>query len=304
MMSRRMGLSLKALCGTVMLAAFAVVVLAFQPNDAAAAHQRARTSVSLSTFPMPFGYVKSPGSKACADGRRIVLFEQLGANQRPRSDRRIATVVDYRYHGGDQWRAKSVHGAAKLYAEAIPTSRCEGARSTTASTPAPGVGGGYGACPDPNPVGYHCYLPQIHLDTRSCPSFSRAHGDCDGVTWIKRLTAHDDLLWQTCCGHANFHWNGADGGFRDAALYVYDDQGDHALKGYLEGSATSPVSDRFSIRDAWDTETPGTHWCTEDLQGAYAGDPGGPLHLNFVNGTFGADVYIEGYLVLKGHGCG
>ena len=278
--------------------------LAEHSTDAAAAGPRAKTSVSLNTSPQPFGYVKSPTPRACAKGRRIAIFEQLGANQRPRTDRRIATAVTYRYHGRFQWKTKSVD-AARLYAKAEPVPRCKGARSKTVSTPAPGAGGNWGTCPDPHPLAAHaCHLPEVHLDSSSCASFGAAHGDCDGNTWIQRLTASDDLFWQTCCFHANFHWNGAADGERGAALYVYDDHGDHALKGYLEGSVPNPGSDRFAIRDAWSTEAPGTHWCTEDIQGSSAGGSGGPLRLDFVNGVFGADVYIKGWLVQKGHGCG
>ncbi len=298
-----MGLSLKPLIAAAALAAFAAGGLAVHSTDAAAAGQRARTSVSLNTSPKPFGYVKSPRPKACSEGRRIAIYEQLGANQRPRSDRRIATAVAYRYHGSFQWQTKSVE-AAELYARANPVPGCTGARSKTVSTPAPGAGGTWGTCPNPDPAGHSCILPEVHLDTRSCPSFGAAHGDCDGNTWIKRLTADDDLLWQTCCGHANFHWNGAADGERGAALYVYDDHGYHPLRGYLEGSVSNPASDRFVIRDAWSTEDPDTHWCTEDVWGRRAGESGGPLRLDFVNGVFGADVYIKGYLVQKGHGCG
>ena len=65
----------------------------------------------------------------------------------------------------------------------------------------------------------------------------------------------------------------------------------------------SPNSDRFSVVNAWSNEV-SDKWCTEDIAGSRAGDPGGPLSINFVNGFLGADVYLKGFLVQKGHGCG
>ncbi len=120
-----MTLSLKPLIAATALAACGTVGLAEHSTDAAAAGPRAKTSVSLNTSPQPFGYVKSPTPRACAEGRRIAIFEQLGANQRPRTDRRIATAVTYRYHGRFQWKTKSVD-AARLYAKADPMPRCTG----------------------------------------------------------------------------------------------------------------------------------------------------------------------------------
>ena len=201
---------------------------------------------------------------------------------------------------------------ADLYAKAKATPRCKPVRSKTVSTqaaestapgaPAPGSAGGWGTCPDPNDRS--CSIPRLHFDdsTNWCADWNNAHGDCDGVTGLKRLTTGDDLLWQTCCQFANFHWNGTEGGFRGAALYVRDDHGDHALRGYLEGSLPGPGSNRFSIKDAWNTEDPNSHWCTQDLQGAKPGDPGAPFDFDFEGGFIGADVYLSGYLVKKGCG--
>ena len=282
-----------------------IVGLAFAAGTAASDHG-AKTRVSLNAFPKPFGQVQSPKPRACAEGRRIMVFEQRGAKQRPRSDRLVVTTKTYRYHGGYQWQAKGVQ-EAHLYAKAKGTAGCHAARSKTVgaqppASPAPGSGGGWGTCPDPNDR--TCYLPRIHFDdgTNYCANWNSAHGDCDGVTWLKRLTTGDDLLWQTCCQFANFHWNGNEGGFRGAALYVNDDKGSHALRGYLEGSLPGPGSDRFSIRDAWNTEAPDSHWCTQDLQGTKAGDPGGPLSFDFEGGFVGADIYLDGWLVRKGCG--
>ena len=281
------------------LASLAALFLAVLPHDVAAAGKPGTTKLSIHTAPKPYGYVKSSRPKECASGREIALFA-------PRSgrDERVATVTSYRYHGDYQWQAEPA-SEPRLYARASRTPACDAARSEGAAVEPPGAGTGsaWGTCPDPQPKTFECILPQIHLDSDWCPSFRSAHGDCNGNTWLKRLTADDDLLWQTCCFHANFHWNGDYDGFRGAALYVNDDKGDHSLRGYLEGSVPSANSDRFTIRDAWSIRDPGRHWCTPDIAGKAAGTDGAPLKLNFVNGTFGADVYIEGWLYLKGHGC-
>lgn len=298
-----MSLTVKTLIGATALALLAAITLLVAQDDAAAAGKRAGTTITLNTFPKPFGAVKSSRPKACADGRRIAIFEQRGAHQRPRSDKRVATTTSYRYHGAYQWKANPGR-VGKLYAIASQTPRCKGAHSKTVGTPAP-RGGNATGCPSPASYAHDCVLPDIHFDDSYyyCASFTSAHGDCDGKTDIKRYSASDDLHWQTCCTYANFHWSGQEDGPRYAALWVYDDRGGHATKAYLEGTVPGPGSNRFSVIHAWTDEVP-DKWCTQDRAGSSAGDPGGPLKLKFDSGSLGADVYISGFLVKPGYGCG
>jgi hypothetical protein len=57
-------------------------------------------------------------------------------------------------------------------------------------------------------------------------------------------------------------------------------------------------SPRFSVSLAYALEWPHpfVRWLTPDLPGIPAGEPGGPLSIDFKNGYIGADVYIKGYL--------
>ena len=57
-------------------------------------------------------------------------------------------------------------------------------------------------------------------------------------------------------------------------------------------------SPNYTIEDAYSAKwsNPGIHFYTPDLKGVIAGQMGGPLWINFVNGRLGATVHLHGFL--------
>jgi hypothetical protein len=100
--------------------------------SAGAGTGRAETTVTIRTQNGDFwGYVNSPRPKKCADGRKIVLFKQVGAEQDPRVDQRIAD--DTASLNGDryEWNTSNTGKFGKFYARAGKTDDCKGDTSKT-----------------------------------------------------------------------------------------------------------------------------------------------------------------------------
>jgi Ca2+-binding RTX toxin-like protein len=135
----------------------------------------------------------------------------------------------------------------------------------------------------------------LHLDvTLPCSSYTAGVGACIG------RTAYANLGWQVPVVDlpllfAGFQWLPRGGakytGYTNAKLGV--------PAGQLQGTVPSPGSADYSIELAYTLEWahPTIRWFTPRQPGVRAGQLGGPLYLNFVNGIVGADMYIDGYLV-------
>jgi len=93
---------------------------------------RAETTVTIRTENGDFwGFVSSPRPLKCAEGRKIVLFKQVGAEQDPRVDQRIAD--DTASLNGDryEWSTGNTGKFGKFYARAGKTDDCKGDTSKT-----------------------------------------------------------------------------------------------------------------------------------------------------------------------------
>jgi len=79
-----------------------------------------------------FGYVKSR-QLSCKDGRKVVLFEQLGAAQDPRNDTRVASDIAQANNDGYQWNLGNpgLEPGKLYYARATRTPGCKPANSVT-----------------------------------------------------------------------------------------------------------------------------------------------------------------------------
>lgn len=93
---------------------------------------RAETTVSIRAQGTDLsGFVDSPRPRRCADGRTIVLYKQLGTEQDPRNDDRIASdtaeLVGDRY----QWSTGNTGVYGRFYARARPTPDCRPDNSRT-----------------------------------------------------------------------------------------------------------------------------------------------------------------------------
>jgi hypothetical protein len=100
--------------------------------SAGAGTEPAETTVTIRTENGDFwGYVTSPRPRRCAEGRKIVLFKQVGAEQDPRVDERIAS--DTASLNGDryEWNTGNTGRFGKFYARAGKTEDCKGDTSKT-----------------------------------------------------------------------------------------------------------------------------------------------------------------------------
>jgi hypothetical protein len=114
--------------GAVGLAIVTAVVVA----GTAGAGTRATTTVTIKTQNGDFwGYVDSPRPLKCADGRKIVLFKQVGAEQDPSVDQKVAS--DTASLNGDRymWSTGNTGQSGKFYARAGRTINCKADTSPT-----------------------------------------------------------------------------------------------------------------------------------------------------------------------------
>ena len=98
----------------------------------AGAGDRAETTVTIRTQNGDFwGYVDSPRPLKCADGRKVVLFKQVGSEQDPSVDSRIAS--DTASLSGDryEWNTGNTGMFGKFYARVGKTVDCKGDTSKT-----------------------------------------------------------------------------------------------------------------------------------------------------------------------------
>lgn len=79
-----------------------------------------------------FGYVKSR-KQQCMDGRKIVLFQQLGDTQDPRNDQRVASDIAQANNDGYQWNMGNpgLEPGSLYYARATKIPGCKPANSVT-----------------------------------------------------------------------------------------------------------------------------------------------------------------------------
>lgn len=146
-------------------------------------------------------------------------------------------------------------------------------------------------CPNNGGDGY-CYF-RMHFDASVCASFSASQGvmpPCVGKTpyapvpWFVPFTDFPGM-------YAQFSWV-SNGPARMAGYRNFPPTA------FLDGRVPSPGSADLSVERAFTLVTQ-SQWFTPDRPGVRAGSKGGPLYLNFKNGTIGADIYIDGYLLRR-----
>ena len=154
-----------------------------------------------------------------------------------------------------------------------------------------------------------CKFEQLHLDLEGVGAFSKCRfGDdssaCQGVAtnglfpWGRTFASRGRPKVKIAWG-----WNGSS---RDLTVITYrDDQGATGVAN-LTGTVPNAGSPRFTVTEAFaqsgDGYPNGNHFYTPNLPGQGPGEPGGPLAINFQNGTgtdWGAVADIWGYLYLK-----
>lgn len=77
------------------------------------------------------GQVKSPRPRVCAAGRKVVVFKQVGRNQNPSNDRRVASDTASRNGDRYEWNTGNTGLSGKFYARVARTDECKGDTSET-----------------------------------------------------------------------------------------------------------------------------------------------------------------------------
>jgi hypothetical protein len=147
------------------------------------------------------------------------------------------------------------------------------------------------ACPS---SGVQCFIT-LHFDTNLCPNFTASVGACTGTAKSNSIPFQAPYQDLGRGFYAAFSWG---------PNHIFVKYG--TLQGFvpfalIDGKSGNGPNTEFRVSDAFALASPypGVHWYTPDRRGVPAGEPGGPLLLSFKNGTFGADVYIRGYLERK-----
>lgn len=305
----------KSKLGVLAMAAVAIALLGVAGASGAGA-KPAQTRLTIQASPGGlFGYVKSADPERCAKNRQVVVFQQLGDGRDRGSDKRIAVDRSGDSEASYQWSVRTGR-KGRFYAEAERKAGCRAALSRTTRSLATGEGPGAGERTDYPPCGpyvsegttYICKFDGMHLELEQEGAFNPCRfgsgsGDCPGIAtrglfpWGRTsfgFRPKVKIFW---------NWNGSS---RNLTFVAYHpDQGNTGVA-HLGGTVPNAGSARFTITDGFaqnDSGYPnGDHFFTPDLPGQGPGEPGGPLAINFQNGSgtdFGAQVDIWGYLYLK-----
>jgi hypothetical protein len=298
-----------------LLAGALVVVCCLVPAVATA--KSAPTKLTIEPFPGGVsGYVKSPSTKTCSSDRKVVVYQQLGEAPDPGSDPRIASDLAEVSESNYMWTAKTGK-TGQFYAGAAATKSCAAALSGSveSQTPAFELQSTQASYPPCGPyvsegTSEICRFGQLYMHLGPEGSFDPCRfgpssGNCTGkghdapfpwgVNYFGGPEVRTRLFWK------------AEDGARSLTMATYSGQswgGDAAA--YLGGHIPDSSSDRYTITDAYAQNEAGypngDHFYTPDLPGQAPGEVGGPLKLNFKNGSgddFGAQSWVSGYLYLK-----
>lgn len=296
--------------GAVIAACCLALVLTLSGTATGASRAKpAKTRVTIQTWPKGlFGYVSSPKAARCAAGRRVVVFDQRGRRPNPAKDRRIARVRAAGRPGAYQWSIKTAR-RGRFYARAVSKPRCRVANSrTVVAAVASVLGGGEGATYPPcSPYVSEgtttiCRFPRLHLNLvyrfgQPCSSWGDNEGRCDGYS------IGGAFPWGGGDHGVSLFWKPGPYGRRAVTMVAYSPSTGDVGIAHLGGTLWGRDSPRFTIEDGFAADDRGypngEHFYTPDIPGQEAGEVGGPLHLDFINGHPGADAYIDGYLYLK-----
>lgn len=287
-----------ALVLAISLACVAVV------GSAGAVAKPTGAKLTIRSFPEGvFGYLSS-ASKGCVENRKVVVFEQRGEQPDPGTDPRVGSDRATLDEGFYRWSVDT-GDSGRFYAQAVATKGC--AVELTGSIEAMNVGGGAGGSEIPACSPYTaegpsevCALQGLHYDllavgVRAC-EFGKSSYSCEG--YVSGPYPWGDLpsggrSWTF------FNWAGNP---RSVVIISQLSKNQEPFLTRMECRISDPSSPRLMVdRAIVRTDTGGTtEFFTPNLPGQAAGEPGGPLYLNFENGKgLGADAYINGYLYVK-----
>lgn len=117
------------------IAIISTVVLAgglAAPAVASTAGSRADTRVTIQVNNGDFsGYVHSSRPRKCSKDRKIVLFKQVGQNQNPSNDEKVASDTASKNGDRFEWNTGNTGLSGKFYARAGRTPDCKPDTSPT-----------------------------------------------------------------------------------------------------------------------------------------------------------------------------
>lgn len=274
---------------------------------AAASAKPAPSKLTIESVPSgAFGYVSSARA-ACAKGRQVVLFEAQGGQRRPASDPRVGSDRAEESEDSFLWSVET-RREGRFYARATATRSCAAALSRVlpAVSPITGQGSPDSTYPPCSPyvsegTSQICEFSELYLDLdqegpfNPC-RFGDSSGGCPGAAtglfpWGKTGARGKPRV------QVSWRWNGT-----SRTLEVASE----GSAGRLDGTIPNSGSDRFTVTTGFARNdkggSNGDYFFTPNLPGQGPGEVGGPLKLNFKNGSgtnFGAEAWISGYLFLK-----
>jgi hypothetical protein len=285
---------------------FAVLVAALAAALVLAAGGSAATpataKLTIESFPDGVFGSLSGASKGCTDGRKVKVYERRGKVRDAKTDPKVGAGKVGPLAEGGRWQVKTTR-VGDLYAVATATGRCNELISAAVdSSPlsSPSGGSKYNQCSPfideaPSPI---CELTQVYgnLDQEGVFNpcrFGSSSGGCSG--WASGV----------------YPWGVNAFGGRPRIRVSWHQDGPRRIlevatdgsAGRLDGWVANSGSSEFHITRGFAANAKGGDvFYTPDLPGQRAGEVGGPLKLNFENGSgtdFGAQIWIEGFLYLK-----
>jgi hypothetical protein len=299
--------------------AFAICLggLAFLGSAGAAgkpgAAKAAGAKLTINAFPGGVFGDLSGAKKNCLDNRKVTVYEQAGDQRDPGSDRRVGSERTSLDEGSYRYSAQT-RDSGRFYAEAAAQKGCASAQSGSVGAMnlgSPQGSDGYALCSPwtaETPAEVCALQPQgvawglnYELDaegTRAC-ELSKAEYQCHG-------SAYGPYPWGTgSTGHANgvtFGWNPLPDGEKHVYIYTYlQGYGATLIEGRLHDAGKAELYVSKATAEGENNAT--VEFFTPDLPGQKAGEPGGPLYLNFEGGKkafgLGADAHIRGFLYVR-----
>lgn len=260
-----------------------------------------------------FGYLTG-AKQSCLANRKVVVYEQVGAKRDPATDHKVggdkASLVEGRYR-----YAVDTDASDDFYAVAAATKGCAAAMSGSVKGISVAATGGPNSAPVCSPYTFEgpseiCSLQRpgqewgISYDfpsrgTSAC-SLSKESYNCDGNAGGPFPFGD---FWTGARNAVNMSWNPGPDGYKAIVVVTGGGSGygTSRMEGRLPnaGSADLYVDKWTVVQDKGAT----TEFFTPNLPGQKAGEPGGPLYLNFEGGkgafNLGAEVHIKGYLYVK-----
>lgn len=118
----------RLIVGAIALAVGATVA----PTGSAVAGTLASSTVTIKAQNGDFsGVVKSSRPRSCARNRKVIVFKQMGMNQDPSVDERVASDTASRNGDRFQWSTGNTGVFGKVYALVRRTPDCKADRSKT-----------------------------------------------------------------------------------------------------------------------------------------------------------------------------